>query len=120
MKKIATLFLACIVATAADETVVVSQANVTPASYTETVEIRPRRIVIEFPDDNAVNPTVSAIYERLTIRAAGTNAPVIVARENARMVSLPWSDSTNKVPALASARVQFSTVFKALFPTNSP
>jgi hypothetical protein len=76
--------------------------------------------VIEYPDDNAVNPTVSAIYERLTIRTADTNAPVIVSRENARMVSLPWSESTNKVPALALARVQFSVVFKALFSTNAP
>ncbi len=120
MKKIASLFLACIATIASDETVVVSQVDVSPAAYTETVEIRPRRIVIEYPDDNAVNPTVSAIYERLTIRASGTNPPVIVSRENARMVSLPWLDSTNKVPALALARIQFSGVFKALFATNSP
>ena len=120
MKKIASLFLACIATIASDETVVVSQVDVTPPSYTETVAIRPRRIVIEYPDDTAADPTVSAIYEKLTIRKASTNAPVIASRETVRMVSLQWNESTNRVPSLAPARVEFAAVFKALFPTNSP
>ena len=120
MKRIAYLFVACIAATAADESVVVSQVEVTPPAYTETVAIRPRRIVIEYPDDTAVDPTVSAIYEKLTIRKASTNAPVIASRETVRMVSLPWSESTNRVPSLVPARVEFAAVFKALFPTKSP
>jgi len=117
------LLLVCtaIAAIAAEEAVIVSETQVKPPAYTESVQIRPRRIVIEYADDTDVDPTVSAIYERLVLHTTGTNEPAIISRENARMVSLPWSEATNKVPALATARVQFSAVFRAIFTgTNAP
>jgi hypothetical protein len=117
------LLLVCtaIVAIAAEEAVIVSETQVQPPAYTESVQIRPRRIVIEYADDAAVDPTVSPIYERLVIHMTGTNEPEIISRENARIVSLPWASATNKVPALATARKQFAAVFRAIFTgTNSP
>jgi hypothetical protein len=117
------LLLVCtaIAAIAAEEAVIVSETQVQPPAYTESVQIRPRRIVIEYADDADVDPTVSAIYERLVLHTTGTNEPAIVSRENARMVSLLWSSATNKVPALATARVQFAAVFRAIFTgTNAP
>lgn len=122
MKRLALILVAtAIAAIAAEEAVVVSEVAVTPPAYTASVQIRPRRIVIEYADDSDINPTVSAIYEKLTLHVVGTNEPVIVSRETARMVSLPWTDATNKVPALITARVQFGTVFRAIFTgTNAP
>jgi hypothetical protein len=99
----------------ASERVVVSTSTITPDSFIETVEIRPRRIVIEYPDDSALNPTVSAIYERLTVRAVGTNTPTIVGRETVRQVQLQWPQAIAVVPALTNARVEFNAVFTNLF-----
>lgn len=99
----------------ASERVVVSTSTITPVPYVETVEIRPRRIVIEYPDDSAFNPTVSAIYERLTVRSVGTNTPTIVGRETARQVQLQWPQAIALVPSLTNARIEFNTVFTNLF-----
>lgn len=99
----------------ASERVVVSTSTITPDPFVETVEIRPRRIVIEYPDDTASNPTVSAIYEKLTVRAVGTNTPTIVARETVRQVQLQWPQAIALVPALTNARVEFNAVFTNLF-----
>jgi len=122
MKRISLLLICtAISAFAAEEAVIVSETPVQPPEYTESVQIRPRRIVIEYADDAAVDPTVSAIYERMVLHTTGTNEPAIISRENARMVSLPWSSATNKVPALATARIQFAAVFRAIFTgTNAP
>lgn len=122
MKVTAIILIAtAIAAIAAEEAVIVSETPVQPPAYTESVQIRPRRIVIEYADDTDIHPTVSAIYERLVLHTTGTNEPVIISRENARIVSLPWSEATNKVPALATARVQFAAVFRSIFTgTNAP
>jgi hypothetical protein len=122
MKRISLLLICtAISAFAAEEAVIVSETPVQPPEYTESVQIRPRRIVIEYADDAAEDPTVSAIYERMVLHTTGTNEPAIISRENARMVSLPWSSATNKVPALATARIQFAAVFRAIFTgTNAP
>jgi hypothetical protein len=122
MKRISILLICtAISAFAAEEAVIVSETQVQPPAYTQSVQIRPRRIVIEYADDADVDPTVSAIYERLVLHSTGTNEPAIISRENARMISLPWSESTNKVPALATARIQFAAVFRAIFTgTNAP
>jgi hypothetical protein len=111
------LFAALAASVLAAERIVVSTATVTPAQYVETVEIRPRRIVIEYPDDAALDPVVTAIYERLTLRAVGTNAAVIVGRETARQAQLNWVQATAAVPALTNARPQFNAVFTNLFAT---
>jgi hypothetical protein len=109
-------FLLCFIAVGfAAERVVVSTTTVTPDSFVQSVEIRPRRIVIEYPDDSALNPTVSAIYERLTVRAVGTNTPTIVGRETVRQVQLQWPQAIALVPSLTNARVEFNTVFTNLF-----
>ncbi|NBW18995.1 MAG: hypothetical protein EBR82_64570 [Caulobacteraceae bacterium] len=122
MKRIAILLVCtAIAASAAEEAVIVSETLIQPPAYTESVQIRPRRIVIEYADDSDVNPTVSAIYERLVLRTIETNEPTIISRENARIVALPWASATNKVPALATAREQFAAVFRAIFTgTNAP
>jgi hypothetical protein len=99
----------------ASERVVVSTVTVVPATFVQTEEIRPRRIVIEYPDDVALNPTVSAIYEKLTVRTFGTNTPTIVGRETVRQVQLQWPQAIAVVPALTNARVEFNAVFTNLF-----
>jgi hypothetical protein len=114
VKSPAFLFL-FVAAAIASERVVVSTVTVTPATFVQTEEIRPRRIVIEYPDDVALNPTVSAIYERLTVRTFGTNTPDIVARETVRQVQLQWPQAIALVPALTNARVEFNAVFTNLF-----
>lgn len=114
MRSLAFLFL-FVAAAIASERVVVSTSTITPEPFVETVEIRPRRIVIEYPDDSALNPTVSAIYERLTVRAVGTNTPNIVARETVRQVQLQWPQAIALVPSLTNARVEFNAVFTNLF-----
>jgi hypothetical protein len=100
----------------ASERVVVSTMTVVPATFAQTEEIRPRRIVIEYPDDASLNPTVSAIYEKLTVRTFGTNnTPDIVGRETVRQVQLQWPQAIALVPALTNARVEFGVVFSNLF-----
>jgi hypothetical protein len=100
----------------ASERVVVSTVTVVPATFVQTEEIRPRRIVIEYPDDASLNPTVSAIYEKLTVRTFGTNnTPDIVSRETVRQVQLQWPQAIALVPALTNARVEFGAVFSNLF-----
>ena len=109
------LFAALAASVLAAERIVVVTATVTPEPYLHSIEIRPRRIVIEYPDDAALDPVVTAIYERLTLRAEGTNAAVIIGRETARQVQLNWSQATAAVPALTNARPQFNAVFVNLF-----
>lgn len=99
----------------ASERVVVSTATVTPDPFVDSVEIRPRRIVIEYPDDTALDPAVSAIYEKMTVRTFGTNTPIIVGRETVRQVRLEWPQATALVPSLTNARVEFNAVFTNLF-----
>jgi hypothetical protein len=98
-----------------NESITISEKVVTPKSYTETVEIRPKFIHIEYPDSVEDDIVASVLYERVVIQSEENGSSTVVSRKPERQVTLKWTEVISLVPSLSNARIEFSNVFSNVF-----